>query len=200
MSCAAKTAWPNCYVTCLFARRLLFYLKKKQTLPRRIGQTRKMCFRNANCEDCEDCLFWEGEFPSLVKSYRTRRLDAVLGGSWWQIYLHVLGNVVWSSLIQSPNFTTKDFQAVLSQEPNSIWILKPCQLGEGRHIEILRFSGDTNNPHTKRSCFKSGSKMKQKTNHFACPRCHVFHFYSMIVRWARKTADLMLKRKDQLAF
>lgn len=104
---------------------------------------------------------------------------------------------------QSPNFTTKDFQAVLSHEPNSIWILKPCQLGEGRHIEILRVSGDTNNPHIKRSWFKSRSKMNQQKNHFVYPRCHDFHFYSMIVRWvrwARKTADLMLKCKDKLAF
>lgn len=29
-------------------------------------------------------------------------------------------------------------EIVLSHEPESIWILKPCQLGEGRHIEILQ--------------------------------------------------------------
>jgi len=46
-----------------------FVLPEEETdSSRRIGQTRKMCFWNANCEDCEDCFFWEGEFPSLVKS------------------------------------------------------------------------------------------------------------------------------------
>eukprot|EP00434_Breviolum_minutum_P013023 symbB.v1.2.011473.t2/scaffold770.1/size163962/9 len=47
----------------------------------------------------------------------------------------------------------KDFQAVLSHEPNSIWILKPCQLGEGRHIEILRSSNISQTK--KRSCTAS---------------------------------------------
>ena len=32
----------------------------------------------------------------------------------------------------------KQFEAVLSGEPEGIWILKPCQLGEGRHIEIVQ--------------------------------------------------------------
>ena len=118
---------------------------------------------------------WEGEFPSLVQSYSTRRLDKVFGGSWWLICLDVLGNVVSTWLMQSANFT-KDFQAVLSQEPNSIWILKPCQLGEGRHIEILRFSGDTNNPQSKQAIVIQ--VWKQKKGHFVYLTCQDFHCYA----------------------
>ena len=45
----------------------------------------------------------------------------------------------------------KKFDAVL--EPKSVWILKPCQLGEGRHIEILQ--GGSIPERQQRSCVAS---------------------------------------------
>ena len=49
---------------------------------------------------------------------------------------------------------TKEFEIACRAEPDIAWILKPCQLGEGRHIEILT-SKNVFERHQGRSCVAS---------------------------------------------
>ena len=47
----------------------------------------------------------------------------------------------------------RDFEAAALAEPEAAWILKPCQLGEGRHIEILEGKNASKRP--PRPCIAS---------------------------------------------